>query len=661
MLYDVRQVDIPPTEALTDPGSGRMLRASGICGIRFHYVKLPARPTGAQPASPVGVDVGERGMATRAQYEEPTPSDAAAVLTLTGAEAVVKGLESLGIDVVFGLCGHTNLALLKALEKSRIRFVGVRHEQVASHAADGYFRVTHRPAVVLTTVGPGLTNALTGVGDACLDHSAMIVIAGDVPTYLTGRDAFQEANLHSDAQQFEIFRPLVKRGWRVPHRSMLLHSLARAYNYSISGSPGPVLLDVPIDIFSEPANEAVALVTGRLPTSQRQPGDWEEIDRAATLLVEAASPVLFAGGGAVLSEAQPEITALAEHLGMPVVTSLSGQGAVSQDHPLSAGYIATVGTPTAHRLINSADLVLVVGSQLDEMETSSWNPAISFRIPPTQLIQVDIEPTQIGKSYPVEVGIQGDARSVLRQLLTSVRASTPVRRWRESERFRELRRALDSWLREIQEAARSDARPIAVERLLADIRAVLPRDGIFITDVGIRHQVAQQFPIYEQMTHYVASGWGTMGGAVAAALGAKIGRPDRVVVAEVGDGAFGSVFSPVITAVEYEIPVTWIVMNNYGYSSINVYQAKHALGGLGTRFRRPDGRLFNPDFAAMAEACGAVGRRVEDPAILRPALEDAIASGRPTVIDVVTESASRTRASGYWDVNDILSGNRFAQ
>ncbi len=578
---------------------------------------------------------------------------------LTGAKALVKALESHGIEYMFGLCGHTNLAMLSALEDSSIRFIGVRHEQVASHAADGYFRATHRAAAVLTTIGPGMTNALTGVGDAALDHSAMIIIAGDVPTYLTGRDAFQETNFHADAQQAEIYRPLVKRAWRVPHRKVLLHDVARACNYAVSGCPGPVLLDVPMDIFSEPLLEEVPSMERRRASSRRVAGDPDQISMAAGLLVAAETGVIYAGGGAALSEATAEVSELAEYLGLPVVTSLSGQGAISKDHPLYGGYTATVGTPLAHSLINKADVVLVLGSELDEMETSSWRRDVSFNVPPTRLIQVDIVPEQIGKSYPVEIGIQGDVRTVVRAMLDTIRRKTLPRDWRSSSRLAEMNEVRGPWRSDIEEASRSTASPVVVERLLADIRAALPRDGIFLTDVGIRHQVAQQFPVDEPRSIYSASGWGTMGGAVGAALGAKLGAPDRAVVAEVGDGAFSSLMSAVITAVEYTIPVTWIVMNNFGYSSISVYQAKHGLGALGTSFRSRDGMPYNPDFAQVAIACGALGRRVEDPRELRPAIEEAISSGRPTVLDVLTEPAPRTRASGWWDVNDILSGSRF--
>jgi acetolactate synthase-1/2/3 large subunit len=591
----------------------------------------------------------------------PHTAEGVNVQILTGAEALVKGLERLGVEVVFGLCGHTNLAMLDALTRSPIDFYAVRHEQIAAHAADGYYRATHKPAAVLTTIGPGMTNALTGVGDASLDGSAMIVICGDVPSYMIGRDAFQETNLHGDAQQYEIYRPLVKRAWRVPNREAIVYDLMRAYSHSVTGKPGPVLLDVPMDLFSESSVQEIPDITKRLPTSTRSPGNVSEIEDATRLLVAAQRPVIFAGGGAVQSEAQAEVTALADYLGIPVVTTMSGQGAISQDHLLSAGYAATVGVPFAHQLINTADVVLVLGSELSEMDTSSWNPEFSFRVPPTRLIQIDIEPTQIGKSYPVEVGIIADVRTAVRQILDVARSTTGTRDWRSEEWFKELRAQIDGWEEEIAQQARSDAQPIGVERLLADIRTALPRDGIFLTDVGIRHNVAQQFPVYEQMTHYVGSGWGTMGGAVAAALGAKIGRPERAVVAEVGDGAFSSIMAAIITAVEYDLGITWVVMNNFGYSSISVYQKKHGLGDLGTTFRTLGGQQTNPDFAEIARACGAQGRRIENPRDLGPALKEAIASNKPWVLDVLTEAAPRSRASGYWDVNDILSGERFRQ
>ena len=576
-------------------------------------------------------------------------------VSMTGAEVVVKTLEAFGIEVVFGMCGHTNLAMLAAIERSSIRFVGVRHEQVAAHAADGYYRASRRPAAVLTTIGPGLTNALTGIGDAALDGAAMVVIAGDVPTYFSGRNGFQELSLHGDSQQTDVVRPLVKRAWKVSSRRSMADVTMQACQHAVGARPGPVLIDVPMDLFSERHPELVPTFEGRLPVDPKFLAPQHVVVAAAEAIVGANNPVIYAGGGAAASNCQASLTRLAEYLGLPVVTSLSGQGTISQDHELNGGYTATVGSPVAHQLVNEADVILALGTQFGEMETSSFDPEISFRVPPTRIIQVDTDPTQIGRVYPVDIGVVADVDSFLAQLMQQIEQTEVRRNWRDSPRHVELRSRLADWAGELSANANSPESPIAVERLLADLRRALPRDGIFLTDVGIRHQVAQQFNVYRSEDLYVGSGWGTMGGAVGAAIGAKVARPDSPVIAEVGDGAFSSVLSAVITAVEFDIPVIWVVMNNFGYSSISVYQNKHKLGEVGTSFRTSDGEGYNPDFAALARACGAEGLVITDPEDLLPALEKAIESNSPWVLDVHTEPAPRTRASGYWDVNDILS------
>ena len=580
---------------------------------------------------------------------------------MTGAAAIASCLEDCGIEVVFGLCGHTNVAMLDALSRSKIRFVGVRHEQVAAHMADGYFRATHKPAAVLTTIGAGMVNTLSGIGDAAMDGSAMVVICGDVPSYYIGRDAFQETSIHADAAQWEIPRPLVKRSWRISHPEVLTHDFARAFNYATTGCPGPVLISVPMDIFSHPAAYEVPPMAARRPTgAARVRGDAFEIERAAELLVSAKSPVILAGGGAVLAEADKEITRLAEHLGVPVVTTMSGQGAISKRHPLYGGFLSAFGTPVAHNLIRTADVVLVLGSRMAEMEMSSWNPEYSLRVPPTKVVQVDIEPEMIGKSYPVEVGIQGDIRAVVADIFARLDAFGQPADWRRSERFRELESEQRAWQAELDEAARSEESPIQPERLLRDIRTVLPEDGIFLCDAGIRGAVAQNFPVERPCQLFTPSGWGTMGFVMGAAMGAKIGRPDAVVIAEVGDGGFGALPSGVITAVEHNIPVVWVVRNNFRFSSIAVYQLKHfEQTTFGTTFSAPDGQPYNPSFADMAAACGAGARVVEQPSDLVPALQEAVSAGRPYVVEVISAAAPRGRASGFWDVNAILSGERF--
>ena len=575
---------------------------------------------------------------------------------LSGAHATVQVLEQFGVDVCFGMCGHTNLWMLKAIEESGIRFVGVRHEQMATHAADGYFRAKRKPALVLTTIGPGMTNALTGLGDALLDGAAMVMIAGDAPNYFSGQEAFQELSNIGEAEQVSAARPLVKRAWRVAHRAALIPNLVEAIRVATTGNPGPVLLSVPLNFFSEMREEKIPAARQQMPTDTFSAPRKSTIDDALRLLNGASNPVIIAGGGAVNAEAQAELTEFAHALGIPVVTTLSGCGAISQDDDHHAGFISTVGSPIAHKLVNVSDVTLVLGSRLGEMETSSWDNQISLRGGQTKIIQVDIDPRQVGRFYPVQLGIVANVRGFLDEANALLRANSVAPSKPRVSRIAEIKAQVAAWKKEIRETSTWEASPIAVERLLAEIRAVLPRNGIFLTDVGIRHMVAQQFETYHPSRLYVGSGWGTMGGAVAAAIGAKLACPEAPVIAEVGDGAFTSIMGAVVTAVEHEVPVVWVVMNNYGYSSISVYQAKHGLGKIGTSFREGGGPSYSPDYAAFAIACGAGGATVRKAADLRPALEKALASGRPYVLDVLTESEPRFRASGRLDVNDLLAG-----
>ncbi len=575
-------------------------------------------------------------------------------MAMTGAQAIVECLKREGVEYVFGMCGHTNLAMLDALADSGIRFISVPHEQIAAHAADCYYRITHKPGVVLTTIAPGLSNALVGILDAAADCSSVVVISGNVPTSYIGRDAFQELSTHSDAAQHEVVRPVVKRAWQVQDPGLLTHTIARAFNYALSGRPGPVLVDVPMDLFSYVGEFEIPELTRRRPLAGRPAGDPDAIAQAVRLLSEAQRPVIFAGGGVLLSEASAELTKLAEYMGLPVITSMIAQGAIDNAHPLHFGFTGSVGTPTANDLARQADVALAIGTRFSEMDCNSWLPQHFF---PTdcKVIQVDIEPTEIGKVIPVELGIVGDARRVLAQLLEAAQTGAPPADWRAAPRFRELDARRKAWADELRAAQASSSEPLELERVIADLRAVMPDDGILIAGVGPRHLVGQHYPVRRPQTHIVASGNGTMGLAVPGALGAKLGRPDVPVVALVGDGEFRSVSQSLAPAVEYGIPVVWVVLNNYGFNIITLYQHRHFERSYGTEFKvEENGSDYNPDFVAMARAYGAEGRRVERAEDLKAALEEAIAANRPYVLDVVVTKTPRIRASGYWDANRFI-------
>jgi len=578
---------------------------------------------------------------------------------INGAEIVAKYLEEEGVECVFGLCGHTNVALLDALSyKTNIKFISFRHEQIAAHAADAYFRVTHKPGILLVHVGPGMTNAVTGVANAALDSSALVVIAGDVPSFHFGQDPHQEIKLHTDGDQFEIYRPFVKRAWRVHDVKFIGEIMAKALNTATSGRPGAVLVDVPMDIFSKECDEVFHSLTHRKVTGKRISGDLSEIDRAVGMLRAAKTPVLYLGGGVVLSDASHEATELAEYFALPVATTLMGKGAIPEDHPLSVGMTGFWGTPLANNMTKQADLILAVGTRFPETDSSSWVLGYTFAIPPTKLIHVDIDPQEIGKVFPVEIGIVGDARAVLRSMLKCARSDHAQSDRQKDPVVSRISEEKGAWLREIVKHQTADAVPIRPERILKEIREVLPRDGIILTDVGWnKNGVGQQFPIYLPRTQLAPGGLATMGFGPAGAVGAKIAAPDKVVIALVGDGAFGSVSSAVATAVENDLAIIWIVMNNYGFGVITGLQKKAFGRVAGTEFRRAKtGEQYNPDFAILAKAYGAEGYRLENPKDLKPALEKAVASGKPTVLDVIMDPGVFVPTTGYWDVNDIFQG-----
>jgi acetolactate synthase I/II/III large subunit len=574
-------------------------------------------------------------------------------VSLTGAQAIVKCLELEGVEFVFGMCGHTNLAMLDALADSSIRFISVDHEQIAVHAADCYYRVSHKPAVVLTTIAPGFTNAVTGMADAAQDGSAVVMISGNVPSSYIGREAFQELGLHSDASQVDVMRPIVKRAWQPTAPEALIPDLARAFNFALSGAPGPVLVDVPMDLFSYIGEFPVRPLSPNRPTSPGTAGDQSDVRRAVSLLAEALKPVIYAGGGVLASEASPELQALAEHLGIPVTTSMIAQAAMRNDHPLYGGFTGTVGRPTSNHLINNADVVLAIGTRFGEIDASSWLPEY-FINSDARIIQVDIDPHQIGKTYAVEVGIVGDAKAVLGQMLSIAKETAPNPDQANSAWLEQLAGMQTDWREKQQIAQSSDAVPIDIPRVIKEIRAVLPDDGILLTGVGPRHQVGQHFVATRPQTHIVASGHGTMGLSVPGALGAKLARPESLVVSLTGDGEFRSVSQTLGTAVDNGVPVVWVVLNNYSYNIIALYQNRHYGRAYGTEFRTPDGTQHNPDFVALARAYGADGARVENPADLKPALEKALASGRPYVLDVIVTQTPSIGATGHWDANRFI-------
>ncbi len=574
---------------------------------------------------------------------------------MTGAMFMARCLQQEGVTKVFGQCGHTNYALIDACHKLGIEYVSFRHEQQAAHAADAYFRVSHRLAVVNVHLSPGMTNAITGAITAAADSTPMVVICGNTPSYHHAREPHQGIRFHADASQGDIYRPFSKRVWRVDDAKFLADVMPRALNLAQTGRPGVVLLDVPMDVFSQQI-DVDPVTVARRPNYERTAGSPAGIAAAADLLAAASKPVIFVGNGAALSEATPELVEVAELLSIPVATTLTAKGVFPEDHALSLGMTGIWGTRVANETAREADVILAVGTAFGEADCSSWNPKYTFAIPPSRLIQIDIDPQEVGKIYPVEVGIVGDAKATLGELAAAL-GTRPVKA--TAARSAAIATAKEAWQRELATEQRNAGKPIHPARLLNEISKVAPADTIFVTDVGWnKNGAGQQLVARHPRTFLTSGGMATMGFAPAAAIGAKIAAPDKPVLCLVGDGGFLSVVGSLTTSVELGIPVVWVLFNNFCFSTIKTVGTTYFKNAYATEFTTPDGAPYNPDFVMLAKAFGIDAARVEEPDDLPAALTKAIASGVPYLLDVWTRGDVPMPRTGHWDIAEFLiSGN----
>ena len=581
----------------------------------------------------------------------------------TVAEHIVDFLERRDVKHVFGLCGHTNISVLAALAESPIDFVTVRHEQIASHAADAYARVQGKASVVLSHLSPGLTNCATGVANAALDCIPMVVIAGDIPTHYYGKHPHQEVNLHADAAQWEIYRPFVKRAWRVDRADLMAEILEKAFHLAESGQPGPVLVNVPMDIFSAviPSNTFDRLAQNT--RALKKPSiDDETAREIVEALASAEKPVAYVGGGILLAKASKELREFVDHMSLPVAHSLMGKGALRDDHPLVMGMTGFWGTKLVNQTCLDADYVFAVGTRFKEADCSSWYPGYTFNIGAeghdTKVIHIDIEPQEIGRNYPTEIGVVADAKAALR-VLTRVAKEMYPNGFARTAKKAEIAAFRESFKASNAEMQASTAFPMMPERILADTRKALPEDAIITTDVGWnKNGVGQQFDILTPGSILTPGGFATMGFGPPGAIGAKLAAPNRVVLSLVGDGGFGQNPSMLATAVELNLGIVWLVMNNNAFGTIAGLQKAHYGLTYGTTFPgSPDAPTNGPGYAEIARAYGAEGVRISSADELLQALQAAIASGKPTVLDVPMIN-NPTPTTGHWNILDIYSPDK---
>ena len=577
----------------------------------------------------------------------------------TVADMMVGYLERRGVTKVFGLCGHTVIGMLDALSRSKtIEYIGMRHESIASGAADGYARLTHKASVVMCHLGPGITNVITGVANASLDSIPMVVIAGDVPSYYFGKHPHQEVQLREDGNQYRLLEPVVKRAFRIDNADLLPDVLDRAFRLAESGRPGPVLIDMPMDMFSRVAREDLWDRTLRDSHVTARPAiDPAAAKAIAEKLAGAKHPLIHAGGGILLAQASEELRELAEFLDIPVSRTLAGHGCLSDLHPLMIGQTGFWGLAFTHSLTNRADVVLGLGTRFAEADSSSWYQGVTFTPANTEFLQVDIDPAEIGRNYPVSVGAVGDLKLALGQILAEVKKICPE--GKSDPALREMIAKAKADFKASNEAISHDGRfPMAPQRILWDVKQVIPEDAVIFTDVGWnKNGVAQQFDITIPGTIHHSSGLANMGFGASAVLGGKLAAPDKIVLTLTGDGGFGVNPSVLAGAVEHGIACTFVVMNNSAFGTIAGLENANYHHKFGTEFTDAEGNRYTPRWADVAKAYGVEAVCVESADEFRPAMERAVAAnraGKPFLVEAPMENIA-VPTPGCWNINDIYT------
>lgn len=581
------------------------------------------------------------------------------------AELMVDYLVRRDVKYVFGLCGHTVIAMLDAMSKNKkITYVSNRHEAVASIAADGYARVTGKASVVMCHLGPGITNVLTGVANAAFDSIPMVVIAGDVPTYYFGKHPHQEVNMHGDATQYKILEPVVKRAWRVDDPESLPDIMDKAFRLAESGRPGPVLIDMPMDIFSRKEEDYLWDRTYKDSHITMKPAlDPAAAAAIAKELVKAKRPVLHAGGGIILANASEELAALAEFLDIPVSRTLMGQGCISDTHPLMIGQTGFWGMEFTHSLTTKADVILGLGTRFAEADSSSWYRGVTFDPDKTDFLQIDIDPSELGRNYPVKIGAVGDLKLGLQQILAEAKKLCP--KGKKNPALRKKIAAAKAAFKKSNVAISTDSRfPMTPQRILKDVKDTIPEDAHIFTDVGWnKNGVAQQFDVTVPGTIHHSSGLATMGFGASAVLGGKLGDPKKISITLTGDGGFGVNPTCLATAVEQGIACTWVVMNNSAFGTIAGLENANYHTTFGTKFYTPDKKPYSPSWAAVAEAYGVEAICVNSAEEFKPAMEKAMKAnkeGRPFLVEAPMENIV-VPTPGCWNINDIYSPTKLVE
>ena len=549
----------------------------------------------------------------------PTKGDA---VKMTGAEIFVKALGDLGVDVVFGYPGGSVLNIYDALfQNTKVRHILVRHEQGAVHMADGYARASGRTGVALVTSGPGATNTVTGIATAYMDSIPIVVFSGQVPTLMIGNDAFQEADIVG------ITRPCTKHNYLVKETKDLARVVKEAFYIASTGRPGPVLVDIPKDVLTGSAEYVLpreVKLRGYHPNYEGHP---KQVESAMRLILGMERPVLYAGGGIILSESSPQLKELAHVLGIPVTTTLMGMGAFPGTDPLCLGMLGMHGTYFANMAISHSDVIIAVGARFDDRVTGK----IDEFAPNAKIVHVDIDPTSIQKNVPVDIPIVGDLKDVLKKMIKVVKGTKEASAYRA--KIAPWRGQIRKWAQTHPLVYKPGKGKIKPQYVVEQIYEITRGGAIVATEVGQNQMFAAQYYKFDSPRTFLSSGGlGTMGYGFPAALGAQVAMPDRLVVDVAGDGSIQMNIQELATAVQYRLPVKVVILNNGSLGMVRQWQELFFQGKY-SQTCLPQ----IPDFVRLAEAYGARGFRATKTEEVRDVLRKGFEAPGPALIDIVTD------------------------
>jgi len=542
---------------------------------------------------------------------------------MTGAEIFVKSLEELGVDIVFGYPGGAVLNIYDALfQNTKVRHLLVRHEQGAVHMADGYARASGKTGVCLVTSGPGATNTVTGIATAYMDSIPIVVFTGQVPTLMIGNDAFQEADIVG------ITRPCTKHNYLVKETRDLARIIREAFFIASTGRPGPVLIDLPKDVLAGSAEYTLPKEVKLRGYHPNYAGHQKQVESAIRLLLEKERPVLYTGGGVILSEASLLLTEFAHILGLPVTTTLMGLGGIPGTDPLALGMLGMHGTFRANMAISNSDVIVGFGARFDDRVTGK----IDEFAPGAKIIHVDIDPTSIQKNVPVDIPIVGDLKDVLRKMIKLVKGTKEAAKFRK--KIEPWRKQIAAWKATHPLAYKQGKGKIKPQYVVEEVYRLTKGNAIIATEVGQNQMFAAQYYLFDKPRTFLSSGGlGTMGYGLPAAIGAQVAMPGRQVVDIAGDGSIQMNIQELATAVQYRLPVKVVILNNGSLGMVRQWQELFFQGKY-SQTCLPQ----IPDFVRLAEAYGAYGFRAARPEEVTPVLKQGFEAPGPALIDILTDA-----------------------